>query len=383
MLEIFNDYWLPILSAIAGSLIAFWGARAAYFKYKSTKLERDSNTMKHSNPDTPNKDISITNKNDNRTTISINIPNPLADKTESPESIKSNSFSRNSILLKDTWTSLFAENETLQSETITITRQSNGTSDGIVKLNEKDLYSFKGTFDNGILTGEYYSTSKHEDERGAINLKMISSDILTGFCSFAKAAITSGDQIRVSPYIWVSGKHADITNGTYDFCTECYTEKKKCCCASPRIDMPVILESEALVIKQAIKAFKRLKGFSTQYDRSNIRIMDRKNDRDGAPCLFFNQTNSKCEIYDNRPIDCRLFPYDIVFDEETHEYWVGYYDELCDRQLPQDMEQKIHILRPYFFIIYPYIHIFTNQQVCSKLKDAHFQRLHKLREFIF
>lgn len=37
-------------------------------------------------------------------------------------------------------------------------------------------------------------------------------------------------------------------------------------------------------------------------------------------CIFFDQNEGKCEIFSYRPMDCRLFPLDIEFFNETY-YW--------------------------------------------------------------
>lgn len=67
----------------------------------------------------------------------------------------------------------------------------------------------------------------------------------------------------------------------------------------------------------------------------------------------------KCKIYEDRPTDCRLFPFDIVLDKASGEYWVGYYTDICIKELPQreEIKKHLHILRPYLFLLYPYANI--------------------------
>ncbi len=48
---------------------------------------------------------------------------------------------------------------------------------------------------------------------------------------------------------------------------------------------------------------------------------------DDHHCTFFN--NSKCEIYSERPIDCRMFPLYPVFDIEANTVEIGTSDKYC------------------------------------------------------
>ena len=89
------------------------------------------------------------------------------------------------------------------------------------------------------------------DERGAINLKLIDKDILSGFCSFSKVA-TADDEISVSPYVWVSGKNQNLLDGSFDFCQSCHDEHRGCCCASNKVDMPVFLNNELNLIRRQL-----------------------------------------------------------------------------------------------------------------------------------
>lgn len=293
------------------------------------------------------------------------------------------------ILLKSTYTSLFAENGKVQHERITIQNLTHGQISGEVFLDEKCIYKLTGTFKNRILTGEFTTVGRFVDERGTINLKQIDHDIFSGFCSFSKISMDFEDQIRVSPYVWISGENTDLIDGTYQFCSNCHIENKICCCASDEIDMPILLKNEAQQIQALSPRSHRLKIFSNNIGQTTIRQMKHKTfERDGRThfaCHFYDLRENKCTIYDKRPIDCRLFPFDIKLDENTNEYWIGYYDELCERSLPDEttMKKYVHILRPFIFLLFPYANIITLDSVCPKLKKAHFSKLYKLNEFIF
>lgn len=303
------------------------------------------------------------------------------------------------IRLARVYTSVFAEDGQLQSETIRLEQSSGSNIKGVVELIAKGkdgkpaskvTYSLVGTFDNKVLTGEYFSKSESNDERGTINLRLISEDILSGFCSFSKTSPAAEDGLRMSPYVWVAGENIDLINGSYDFCAACYKEKAECCCASEEVDMPVLLHDEASIIQSILpnRTKRRVSVFSTSIDNTPVRQIKRE-EVDGAEniskCHFFDYTEKKCRIYSKRPVDCRLFPFDIVLNKSTGEYEVGYYPTVCNRQLPDyaKMKEIAHILRPYFFLLYPYAHITTLDTVCERLKDAEFKKIAILRDFVF
>lgn len=312
---------------------------------------------------------------------------------------------KESILLKDRYTSLFAEDDKLKTEQIIITKQKNGIVEGTVTLLEDVIgmgpsqhftYSLKGRFTNKVLTAEYYSNNGDVDERGAINLKLIDRDVLSGFCSFSKLSSSVDDEIRVSPYVWVAGENKDLMNGTFDFCTKCYLDHKVCCCASDKVDMPVFINGELAAIRNQLvqkntekNSFSR--ALSDPFQKSAVRQMKRedKKEKDGTlistKCHFYNAEEQKCRIYEGRPIDCRLFPYDIKLSEDKKEYVIGYYTGLCERNLPDHstMKKKAHILRPYFFLLYPYLHIITSNEVCLRLNKADFEEIARFKDFVF
>lgn len=44
---------------------------------------------------------------------------------------------------------------------------------------------------------------------------------------------------------------------------------------------------------------------------------------DSSTCIFWDEENTQCSIYQNRPFDCRMFPFD-VYSIEGKFYWVVY-----------------------------------------------------------
>lgn len=397
--------YIALIAAIIAIPTAIFALAKSYIDFKGAEnseqsTREGSNMQKSTSKSTvvsKSKDTSIIDKS---TTIYGNV----SYNADSNSKKKINTSDIDSIQLKERYTSLFAEDNKLKTEQIQITKQKNGEIEGIVTLIEKNLdgieesrhtYTLKGKYTNKILTADYFSRNGNVDERGAINLKLIDKDILSGFCSFSKLA-TADDEIRVSPYVWVVGENKNLLDGTFDFCTQCYHEHKVCCCSSSKVDMPVFLNSELTLIRNQLPKKNTekntfSKNLSSPFQQSPVRQMkrDEKKDTEGkkiyTKCHFFSIEEQKCGIYDGRPIDCRLFPYDVKISENTREYVIGYYTELCARSIPDKtvMKKKAHILRPYFFLLYPYLHIITSEQVCERLNNADFEIIAKFNDFVF
>lgn len=383
-----------LIVAIIGVPTAIFQLKKAYIEWKGKKgvgasgmLNKVKTKISKSYVDgainenshiTFNGDVSIVEiPNDN------NSPQQHIDESSSQQHIDDN------IILKDSYTSLFSENGKIQTEKITIKNLGNGKVEGQVYLDNQNTYTLTGTFKNRVLTGEFTSLGRYVDERGTINLKLISENILSGFCSFSKISMSSDDQIRMSPYVWVAGNDDNLVNGTYEFCTQCHNENKQCCCSSEDIDMPVLLLNEAQKIQAQHPRSQKSREFSHNIDNTTVRQMNRKETVDNGMkithCHFYDARDNVCKIYNNRPTDCRLFPFDIKLDPNTQEFWIGYYDELCNRKLPDEekMKEYAHILRPQLFLLLPYANIINRDDVCEKLSSAHFNKLYKLNKFIF
>lgn len=301
-----------------------------------------------------------------------------------PSTFDETNLSREYLPLKQRYTSSYAEQGKIHSEKITIHSVTSGKVEGTIFLDDNHSYRLVGTFKNRVLTGEFTSTGRYVDERGTINLKLITENVLSGFCSFSK--MSTLDQIKTSPYVWVAGDNIDLVNGTYEFCTHCHNEGLKCCCASPDIDMPVLLYNEALKLQSSVPRSRKMNTFSRPISKSDIRQMNAlSTDVFPTYCHFFDISENKCKIYDIRPTDCRLFPFDIKFVEGKKDYMVGYYTNLCEKQLPDKEVMKIyaHILRPQLFLLYPFASAINQESVCQKLKDASFEEIEKASDFLF
>jgi Fe-S-cluster containining protein len=370
---------IGLKKAYIGLKKAYIGLKKAYIEYRNNKSEKGKNKLgdeTNTHMDTGNIGTSI-----RVTADTINGDISIASSNDVYQE-KANE----GILLKDTYTSVFAEKGKISNETISIKNLGNGKIEGKVCLEKHNTYILNGTFKNGVLTGEFSSAGRYTDERGTINLKLISENILSGFCSFSKISNLPEDQIRMSPYVWVAGEDVNLLNGTYEFCTECHTAQKKCCCSSPEVDMPVLLQNEAQKIQSSNPKHRKMREFSHNIKNTSVRQINENSKMDGEKyCHFYNTAERECKIYDIRPTDCRLFPFDIKLDVETNEYWVGYYSDVCERKLPDIEKMKIyaHILRPQLFLLFPYANTINDKSVCERLSKASFEKLYRLEEFIF
>lgn len=110
-------------------------------------------------------------------------------------------------------------------------------------------------------------------------------------------------------------------------------------------------------------------------------------------CFFYDYQDKKCLVYDIRPLDCRLFPFDIRLNNTQrdgqpapdNEYWIGYYPSLCCKKLPtkEEMEKQIAILRPYFYILAPFVDSYTRNDIFPRLDNEEFEMLYRLRDIIY
>lgn len=113
--------------------------------------------------------------------------------------------------------------------------------------------------------------------------------------------------------------------GTYSICGPCPAHKN-CCTRVHRggsIDLPVLLPDDVSQIEAATGLPSS--EFSSS-EPSNTGIPIRRMETAENGCFFYR--DGRCSIYDVRPIDCRLFPFDIEEQPDGRLFWVAYTD-LC------------------------------------------------------
>lgn len=105
----------------------------------------------------------------------------------------------------------------------------------------------------------------------------------------------------------------EIFKGTYKFCTGCPIDKN--CCTGKAVELPVITRAEARYIS-LVKGLPEYE-YSIR-STNNLRELKAINDR----CYFYQR--GKCSIYNQRPIDCRLYPFDIYKDSSERFLLISY-----------------------------------------------------------
>lgn len=261
------------------------------------------------------------------------------------------------------WNSVFIEGKCIQTESVHI-EQAGRVVTAIMRMGNR-TYDFQGEFKNQILVGTYESNSRKKDERGTIVLRYINENLLSGYCTF----VYKNRQVYNSPYVLASITHHKVDKGTYQFCNGC-VGKFDCCCNCESIDMPILLPFEAknisLITKRSIKTFAEKK-------TNNLYQMKRVDDDPEKACIFFQ--NSKCSIYSNRPVDCRLFPFD--FKEIDGEYWIIYYNKAC-KAIPTDkdeIEACGYNIRPLLEIVMPYMSECSDPILSERLSRQEYIKL--------
>lgn len=235
---------------------------------------------------------------------------------------------------------------------------------------ENRTYELVGEFKNQILVATYESKNRRKDERGTIVLRLINENLLSGYCTF----IYRNKQVYNSTYVLVTNSSHKPDKGTYYFCNSC-VGKFDCCCNCESIDMPILLPFEAKKI--SVKSRMKLEDFASKLT-ANLYQMKRLDDDEKKGCIFFQ--NNRCSIYQDRPIDCRLFPFD--FKEFDGEYWVIYYDQICSA-IPTDLDEIkmcAHTMRPLLELASPYLSECSDPRFCKRLDSQHYSKLFPINQ---
>ncbi len=272
------------------------------------------------------------------------------------------------------WNSFFHEEKVLQTEKVHL-EQLGREIIGTIKMGDRE-YHFNGQFKNRILLGTYESKNSRKDERGTIVLRYINEKILSGYCTF----IYKNQQVYNSSYVLTLESNHKVDKGTYQFCNAC-VGRFDCCCNCEDIDMPILLPFEVDEIARITR--KNAVNFAEKKSNNLYQMKRANKDENGntsGPCCFF--VNNKCSIYENRPLDCRLFPFD--FKEIDGEYSVIYYNNVC-KAIPTNTEEInicSHNIRPILDIILPYMSECSNPIFCEKLKSQEYIKLFSINNIL-
>ena len=110
-------------------------------------------------------------------------------------------------------------------------------------------------------------------------------------------------------------------SGTYNFCVGCPTKIN--CCTGKTVDLPVITPEEIKNISTYTGLEKNEFSISTETSLSKMKSNEEK-------CYFYH--NGRCSIYAFRPIDCRLYPFDVL-KESNGEFFLISYTNACPKPI--------------------------------------------------
>lgn len=98
----------------------------------------------------------------------------------------------------------------------------------------------------------------------------------------------------------------------------CHNCKTKSCCTD---------FAEPILFPTDIKKLDAIKKSSSDYIQEvkmkNKSVRTIRTRAGLQSCIFFNHEKNFCGIYENRPFDCRMFPFDIAWIENEY-HWIIY-----------------------------------------------------------
>lgn len=147
------------------------------------------------------------------------------------------------------------------------------------------------------------------------------------------------------------------TLGSFKICISCKF-KGECCYSFDKINNPCLNEEELIQIKK-----------NNENDNFFLKIDDGlfnlKTIR--GKCIFLK--NGKCSIYQNRPTDCKLFPFDII--KQNSKYYLILYSLNCydNSNIQEDMSNLDDLINS----IIPWIEKFTDERNYTKMKKLKYQ----------
>lgn len=151
--------------------------------------------------------------------------------------------------------------------------------------------------------------------------------------------------------------------GTFTECTNC-ASITSCCACFDQINAPSLNKEELETIKNIVQN-------SDFYDAidGNLFTLKTKDNK----CIFY--VNDKCLIYDNRPTDCKLYPFDIMKIEQK------YYLVLCILHCInyEQFQSNNYNIDSLINDIVPWIDEFTDERNFSKIKKKAYKTIKEIK----
>ena len=149
------------------------------------------------------------------------------------------------------------------------------------------------------------------------------------------------------------------SSGHFSFCNNCPADLN--CCTGKNVDLPVLTPQDV----QRIIAETGLNRDDFCQSVAGEQLSTMKA-REGA-CHFYRK--GKCTIYNVRPVDCRIFPFDIDRTTSGELVWIVY-SSACPNQV--DARKHLREVQPLLPLLQPYLEEFASRSSpCMEEHDCH------------
>lgn len=152
----------------------------------------------------------------------------------------------------------------------------------------------------------------------------------------------------------------DKNEGTYNHCSICKIKKNCCCDFDDSIDniVTTIYEKEQIIQRLGNSA----EVWFSQINEEAFNILSNK-----GICPFYK---NGCTIYDIRPSDCRLFPYDLK--EINNQYYLIKYNLPCgSNKVNENVDNVVEVLKTI-------IKTYTNKKIEEKVNKLNYTIIKKI-----
>ena len=148
------------------------------------------------------------------------------------------------------------------------------------------------------------------------------------------------------------------------FQTLCDSCKHHGCCTS--FASPLLFPTDLKKLEEIGKASDKYI-IDVKIQGKNIKEIRKK--ESSSECIFWDNTNEKCSIYQNRPFDCMIYPFDIFFIDGRYQ-WVVY---SCNKDSNWEWSEaylQMYEKNPQFYEILSNIETFSNRDKINELPNS-------------
>lgn len=286
--------------------------------------------------------------------------------------------------LSGEWISSFIQNNKIYNEKVNFKQTGNKLVANIILNYDNEIckYKFEGKINKNIVNGTYEYIENSDIESGTISLKIINDNFLYGVATYISDNESSDDVVQ-SPYALFRNTNNNL--GTFNLCSNCVGKSATCCC-NPNVDSPMLLPKEAETISKNMKInieeFANKIDFSKMHNDYSLKeLYQMKRQDNNNQCYFYR--NNQCTIYEIRPIDCRIFPYDIKLENDGNYYLVYYKSKECQiiHEKLKDIKTVSYNTRLFLRLLLPYIREWSDEYCSTNLtKDEDYERICKIED---